>query len=92
MLIWQSLKFNTLDGNGDQACELVRQALVTLQDIEHLRLAQSEPSAPAVALSGGVGRPRFEIPREQLLFLIEYCPTDFGYDWCICSNYLSMTI
>ena len=68
LLIQQSL--NTLDGNGDQACELVRQALVTLQDIDHLRLAQSEPSAPAVT-HGGVGRPRFEIPREQLLFLIE---------------------
>ena len=68
LLIQQSL--NTLDSNGDQACELVRQALVILQEIEQLHLAQSVASTPAVTFTGAVGRPWFET-REQLLLLIE---------------------
>lgn len=69
LLIQQSL--NALDGNGDQARQLVRQALLTLQDIEHLQLTQSVAFSPAIRLTGSVGRPRFEIPREQLVWLIE---------------------
>ena len=64
------LALNALDGNGDQACQLVRQALLTLQDIEHLQLAQSVASSPDIRLTGSVGRPRLEIPREQLVWLI----------------------
>lgn len=69
LLMQQSL--NSLDANGEVACELVRQALVTLHEIKDSHLAESECSTPTVALTGGVGRPRFKIPREQLLLLIE---------------------
>ena len=48
-----------------------KQALVILQEIEQLHLAQSVASTPAVTFTGAVGRPPFEIPREQLLLLIE---------------------
>ena len=67
LLIQQSL--NTLDSNGDQACELVRvrQALIILQEIEHLHLAQSVASTPSVTFTGAIGRPQFEISREQLI-------------------------
>ena len=47
------------------------QALVTLQEIEDSHLAELVRSTPNVAFTGAVGRPRFEIPWEQLVLLIE---------------------
>ena len=53
------------------ACELVRQALTSLQDIQDSQLNECVPCTPAIDHIGTVGRPRFHIPREQLSLLIE---------------------
>ena len=53
-----------------QACESVRVAVANLRDIGDRNYAVSE-YVPCVCEGGGVGRPRFDIPREQLEALIE---------------------
>ena len=59
------------DSDVEHACEVVRQSL------RRLRMLQDEPSprhdnhSPPVLRTGCIGRPRFEIPREQVIFLIE---------------------
>ena len=62
--------FSGFDGNVDQACEVVRQSL------RFLRMLQDEPPihenhTPPLRRTGCIGRPRFEIPREQIIFLLE---------------------
>ena len=62
---------NGFDANVDQASEVVRHSL------RFLRMLQDEPSqmceshAPPLLHTGCIGRPRFEIPREQVVFLID---------------------
>ena len=62
---------NGLHDNEERACELVRQALVSLQGMQDSQLSEPDCCTPAVRLTGTVGRPRFDIPREQLSLLIE---------------------
>ena len=59
------------DANVDHACEVVRQSL------RCLRMLQDEPNqihencTPLLQHTGCIGRPRFVIPCEQVIFLIE---------------------
>ena len=64
----------TLDGlnhSCEQACELVRQALLSIQEMQDSQWMVSVRHTPSVHRMGAVGRPRFDIPREQLSLLIE---------------------
>ena len=68
---------------NDHVCELIRQALISLQEILEYQLAESVCSVPPANYTGRVGRPRFIIPREQLQHLIEayfLCSTHCSYD------------
>ena len=58
------------DENIQEACSFVRQALQLLQDIEEIQSAGAAPSSPET-VPIGLGRPRFEIPSEQISLLIE---------------------
>ena len=62
---------NGLDASGCEACELVRclQFLRTLQD-ETTQMA-NQAHTPPVLRTGCAGRPRFDIPREQMAFLVD---------------------
>lgn len=60
-----------LDDDEQLACELVRRALTSLEEIQDFQLNESVRCTPAVHRTGTVGRPRFDIPREQLGLLIE---------------------
>ena len=69
LLMLQSL--SGLDDDEELACELVRRALTSLEEIQDFQLNESVRCTPAVHRTGTVGRPRFDIPREQLCLLIE---------------------
>jgi hypothetical protein len=58
------------DENSRQACSFVRQALELLQDIEEIQQAGALPSSPNTVATS-FGRPRFEIPSQQISLLIE---------------------
>lgn len=58
------------DESLQQACSFVSQALRLLQEIEEMQLAGAVPSSPET-VAAGLGRPRFEIPSEQISLLIE---------------------
>ena len=58
------------DLSSDHIGELIRQALLSLQDIKDSQLAESVASPPS-QVTGHAGRPFFIIPREQLCHLIE---------------------
>ena len=61
-----------LDHSGEQACDFVRQALLSVQEMQQdSQLTESVHHTPSVHHMGAVGRPRFDIPREQLCLLIE---------------------
>ena len=63
---------NGLDTKGREACELVRRSLTQLRALqdESTQLSNYD-HAPPVRHTGYTGRPRFEIPCEQLVFLVE---------------------
>ena len=76
-----------LNSGESEACELVRRALHSLQTLE-LEVTFKE-NHPMLARSGSVGRPRFNIPRCQLVFLVENqftVPQNCLYNQCVCSN------
>ena len=58
------------DSNREQACELIRQVLVIIDEMEALQLTQQWHTAPR-SVTNGVGRPRFQVPKEQLSLLME---------------------
>ena len=59
------------DANVDQACEVVRRSLRCLRMLQDEPNQAHENRTPPLQHTGCIGRPRFEIPRGQLIFLIE---------------------
>ena len=62
LLMLQSM--NGLDDNEERACELVRRALTSIQEIQDSHLTEFVHCTPAILTTGTV-------PREQLRLLIE---------------------
>ena len=58
-----------LDENEEAACELVKTSLGYLRVLVDYNEIQQD-QAPPVVYTGSVGRPKFEITREQINFLI----------------------
>ena len=59
-----------LDENEEAACELVKTSLGYLRVLADDNEIQQD-QAPPVVYTGSVGRPKFEITREQINFLVE---------------------
>ena len=54
-----------------QACEVVRQSLRFLRMLQDEPGPMNEEHTPPLVHTGHLGRPKFEIPREQMIFLVE---------------------
>ena len=59
------------DANVDQACEVVRHSLRCLRVLQDEPNQAHENHTPPLQHTGCIGCPRFEIPRGQMIFLIE---------------------
>ena len=58
-----------LNSREIQACEEIRMALHSLQNLEER--SEAELSSPSITPTGFIGRPRFNIPVSQLRYLVE---------------------
>ena len=61
-----------LSAEQQRACECIRVAIQNLRDLEDRRYQVPSHYTPPVCSSVREGRPRFDIPREQLEYLIEH--------------------
>jgi len=59
------------DADVDEAYELVRTSVTLLREFQVLSVSHCEGSTPPVLHTGCLGRPRFDMPSEQLQFLVE---------------------
>ena len=78
LLIQQTLTNGSTNASGSsddsnllEMCDMIRRALATIQEMYDLQLISMEYSSVPVECTGAVGRPRFDIPREQIISLIE---------------------